>query len=219
LGWRPIRVDDGGLVSSDDGKATVAFAPADLYTSGAFSLKESDAGKNSAALTKLYTLAPREVPFARDLRIQIALPKSSIPIGNLGIYRRQGGGWSFEGNTRAEDWDALTATIRSAGAFAILADRQPPSITGVTPARGATLAQRRPTIRFQVTDALSGIGTESDLQMTLDGKWVPVEYDPDLKSAKARPRWDLDPGRHRIEIVVRDRAGNETRLERTFGIR
>jgi hypothetical protein len=199
--------------------ATVSFVAGDLYDAGAFSLKEEKAGVKSGALTPLYTLSPRDIPFARDLRIQIGLPTTTTPIDKLGIYRRQGAHWAFEGNDAEKDWRALTATIRSAGAFAILADRHAPVISNVIPGKDAVIRDSRPTIRFDVTDGLSGIGSEDDLQMTIDDRWVPVEYDPDLRAAKTRPRWELDPGIHHIEIVARDRCGNESRLVRAFTVR
>jgi hypothetical protein len=218
LGWKPIQSRDGGLLTSDDGKATVSFAAGDIYEAGVYSLTTGSAGGKSRALTRLYTLAPRDIPFARDLRLNIDIPKTTIPVDKLAIYRGFGGSWSFEGQEREKGWLALRATIKSVGSFAILADQTAPVIADVTPGKDAVIAHRRPTIRFQASDNLSGIGSEEDLQMIIDGRWVPVEYDPDLGAAKARPRWDLDPGVHRVEIVARDRCGNEARFERRFTI-
>lgn len=219
LNWKPIRSLDGGLVSSPDGHATVTISPGDIYVSGFYSLVEGSPGEGSRALTRLYTFAPRNIPMARDVSLTIDLPTTAIPVEKLAIYRGLGTRWTFEGKERASDLKALMATIRSAGSFAILADQKSPVIANVTPGKGAVISQRRPTIRFEVSDNLSGIGSDEDLQMTIDGQWVPVEYDPDLRAAKARPRWDLDPGVHTVEIVARDRCGNEARFERRITVR
>ena len=218
LGWKSIPSRDDGFVTSDDGKATVSFSVGDIYEAGVYSLREGSSGEKSKALTRLYTLAPRDIPIARDLRLNIDIPKTPIPVDKLAIYRGFGSSWSFEGKEREKDLHALRATIKSAGSFAILADQKAPVIANVTPGKDAVITQRRPTIRFQASDNLSGIGSDEDLQMTIDDLWVPVEYDPDLGAAKARPRWDLDPGVHRVEIVARDRCGNEARFERRFKI-
>lgn len=217
LGWKPISSYDGGLVTSEDGQATVTFAAGDLYVSGAYTLKRGE-GSAAGALTPLYTLAPRLIPFARDLQLSMAIPKTKIAPDKLGIYRNRKGSWSLEGKVREKDWAALRATIKSAGSFAILADQKPPVISNVTPAKGATVKDKRPTIRFGYSDNLSGLSSDEDLLLTIDGEWVPVEFDPDLGQAKARPRWDLAPGSHKIEIVARDSCGNETRFERTFTV-
>jgi hypothetical protein len=218
LGWRPIRSEDGGLVASEDGRASVTLAAGDLYTAGFWALRRGEPGPKSRALTPLYTLAPRDIPLARDARLQIDLPRTDIALEKLAIYRA-GGGWSFEGRQIDTLHRALAATIRSAGTFAILADRTAPVIAKVTPTGESSLKERRPTIRFEVSDNLSGIGSDEDLRLTVDGQWVPVEYDPDLRAAKARPRWTLDPGTHTVEIVARDRCGNEARFTRTLTIR
>lgn len=219
LGWKTIKEHDGGLVASENGEATVTIAPGDVYVAGGFTLRQGTAGSKSAALTPLYTLSPRDIPFARDLRISIDIPKTANATEKLAIYRNRNGSWSFEGNEREKDRNALRATIKSAGSFAILADQKAPVIENVLPGRGASLRDSRPWIRFEASDNLSGFGSDEHLQLKIDGQWVPVEYDPDLRQAKARPRWNLDPGEHRIEIIARDNCGNESRFERVITIR
>jgi hypothetical protein len=218
LGWRTINSEDGGLITSEDGRATVSVAAGDLYVPGGFTLRQSAAGSKSGALTPIYTLSPRDIPFARDLRITIDIPDTKSAPEKLAIYRNRNGSWSFEGNEREKDRNALRATIKSVGSFAILSDRTPPVIANVTPGKGESVRDPRPWIRFQVTDNLSGIGSDEHLQLTIDGEWVPVEYDPDLRQAKARPRWKLDPGKHTVVIVARDNCGNETRFERILTV-
>jgi len=217
LGWKPVNSQDGELVTSEDGQATVAFAAGDLYVSGAYTLRRGE-GNAAGALTPLYTLAPRLIPFARDLKLNMAIPKTKIAPEKLGIYRNRNGSWSLEGKERESDWSALRATIKTAGAFAILADQKGPVLSNVTPGKGVTVRNARPTIRFEMSDNLAGIGSDEDLQLTIDGQWVPVEFDPDLRQAKGRPRWNLNLGNHTFVIVARDACGNETRLERTITV-
>lgn len=219
LGWKTIMSEDGGLIASEDGKATVTIAAGDLYVPGGFTLRQSAAGSKSGALTPMYTLSPRDIPPARDLRISIDIPQVRTAPEKLAIYRNRNGSWSFEGNEREKDRSALRATIKSAGTFAILADQTPPVIANVTPDKGATIRDSRPWIHFDAKDNLSGFGSDEHLQMTIDGQWVPVEYDPDLRRAKARPRWKLDPGKHTVVIVARDNCGNESSFQRNFTVR
>ena len=83
LGWKSVSGRDGGLVTSEDGHATLTCAPGDIYVSQAFTLSH---GTEIAmgALTPLYTLSPRSVPLARDMTVSIAIPATDIAIEKLG---------------------------------------------------------------------------------------------------------------------------------------
>jgi hypothetical protein len=219
LGWEPFRAEDGGRLTSADGDAMISFAPEDLYATTYLSL---DSRAVPAGVTKplssVYKFAPQELPLAHDVRLGIAMPSGTTPSPKLGIYSLHGADWWFEGNEQEEDWNAIGAMIKGPGSFAILADQAKPVIANVTPGKGQKVTERRPQIRFEVTDNLSGIGSDKDLQLSIDGKWVPVEFDPDINLAKARPRWDLDAGDHKIDILARDRAGNEDTFTRTIRV-
>jgi hypothetical protein len=219
LAWMALRADDGGRLASSDGLAMISFAPEDLYTSTYLSLVARTAPATAAKpLSGLYVFAPQELPLARDVRLGIALPAGATPLAKLGIYSLHGNNWWFEGNEPEDDWPAIGAMIKGPGKFAILADQTKPTIANVTPGKAQKITERRPQIRFEVTDDLSGIGSDKDLQLHIDGQWVPVELDLDINLAKARPRWDLAPGEHTVEILARDRAGNEETFTRVIRV-
>jgi hypothetical protein len=136
-------------------------------------------------------------------------------------YRSSGSDWEFVGMEHSSGWPAaagITGKIESPGTFALLSDRTPPTIRNVTPARGEPVRDQQPVIRFTLTDDLSGIGSDADIRLAIDGQWTVVEYDPETTQAKAQPRRPLSPGDHRLVISAKDRMGNETKFQRTLTI-
>ena len=55
--------------------------------------------------------------------------------------------------------------------------------------------------------------------MRIDGKALIVEYDPEENRIFARPRKPLTPGSHKLEVIVRDICGNESRRTTAFRIK
>jgi len=209
LNWQAVSFLDGGIVTADDGRATVSFTPGDLYYSSYFQFTSEPApAKASAVVSRLYALEPTDLPFARAGRLSVSVDNPS-PRAGIYRYRRDRNTWSYITTERNPSTGTLSGDIDYPGAFAVLVDDDPPTIRKVRPARGSKIANRRPVIRFEMFDDLSGIGSDADVVLTIDGEWVPVEYDVDTRNAKAQPREPLSLGEHRVEIAVTDQAGNE----------
>ncbi|MEW5700935.1 MAG: M23 family metallopeptidase [Candidatus Zixiibacteriota bacterium] len=218
LSWMAVASEEGGTLPSPDGAASVTIGPDGLYESTFLVLRLASKGNAASAMTPFYEFAPADIPLARDARLSISSASVNAPTDKLAIYRYLGktAGWDFAGKDRDTDAGTISATIPRTGSYALLVDTTPPSIRKVTPGKGATIKERRPTIRFVLGDDLSGLGSDADVRMTIDGRWVPVEYDPDLGTAMARPRWELDRGEHRVEITAQDRMGNQSSFTRVF---
>jgi hypothetical protein len=220
--WQPISREDGGRVTSADGTVSVAIGPDDLFRSTCFKIGVKEGLTPSPSpVSHLYEFSPLDAVFARKARLAISYAETAHGSVALGVYRFRGSrrGWEFAGSTIDSDNHTITATISRPGLFALVADTVPPTIRHVKPGRGQRISNRRPTIRFNLFDDLSGIGSDEDIVLTIEGQWVPVEYDPEQRIGKARPRWDLPPGQHRVEIVARDRMGNEETFLRILHIK
>jgi len=220
-----ISPADGGTVTSGDGHATVQFGPGDLYEPSFFQLAKDKVGpKARKPLSEVYSLQPADVPFVRAVKMGITFDPPSAPAEAdsqrvaLYRYRSQSGDWEFVGMELSPDRQTITGKIESPGTFALLSDRTPPTIRNVTPAKGEAARDRQPIIRLTLTDDLSGIGSDADIRLAIDGHWTVVEYDPETTQAKAQPRRPLSPGDHRVEISAKDRMGNETKFQRTLTI-
>lgn len=211
LGLHAVSSTSGGSVVSDDGRARVRFSSGHLYEAAFFALQqESLPATARSTVTPAYRLIPGDIPFARTARLSIDLenPKDANRLAIYG-YRPDRNSWSYEGAERDDGARTIACDIGAPGIFAVLADTKPPVIREVRPGRGEQTKNSRPWIRFEMFDDLAGIGSDADVLMTIDGAWTLVEYDPDTRQAKARPREALTPGEHRVEISVKDRAGNE----------
>lgn len=215
LGLHAVSAVEGAEIISTDGLAVARFGALDLYHSSFFELSHRD--PVGGAVSSLYELSPEAVPLARAATFAIR-HDGTADASRIALYRRRGPGrWDFVGN-HLQPGPMIGGKIDWPGEFALLADHDPPVIRHVTPGRGESTRNKRPTIRFEMFDNLSGIGSDADVQMTIDGAWVPVEYDPDTRQAKARPRAALSKGKHEVEIKVRDRVGNEATFLRIITI-
>ena len=108
--------------------------------------------------------------------------------------------------------------VRYLSAYALLEDTLPPKITRVSVSSGKRVKVRRPRITAVIKDDLSGIGSDQDILIEIDGEWMIPEYDPEKRVLFTRPVLPLTLGKHLLTIWVKDRAGNETKIERQFSI-
>ncbi|MBI5866966.1 MAG: M23 family metallopeptidase [candidate division Zixibacteria bacterium] len=212
---------DSTVVKSADGRAAVQFGPGDLYQASFFQLNRDKAGpKARKAVSELYSLQPTTVPFVRAVRMGIEFEGGSTEARRVALYRyrSESNNWEFVGSEYSSDEQVISGKIECPGSFALLADSTRPSIRDFTPAKSDRIRDRQPMIHFVLSDDLAGIGSDTDIVMTIDDHWTVVEYNPETQQAKAQPRNPLTPGDHRLVLTVKDRVGNETKLQRTLTI-
>ncbi|MBD3233223.1 MAG: peptidoglycan DD-metalloendopeptidase family protein, partial [candidate division Zixibacteria bacterium] len=124
------------------------------------------------------------------------------------------GEFVFAGNELSDDSLTVSCKIKSTGRFALVADYDPPELTLMEPRNGTHLrASSEFAIRYRLTDNFAGLGNEEDLDLYLDGNWVPAEYDPDRDLVEFIPYRKLNKGKHTLLIQVRDMCNNQTNLE------
>ncbi len=127
------------------------------------------------------------------------------------------GKFVFAGNELCDDSLSVSCEIKSTGKFALAADYDPPKLTLMEPRNGTKLkASNEFAIRYKLTDNFAGLGSEEDLDLYLDGDWVPAEYDPDRDLVEFIPLGELGRGKHTLLLRVRDMCDNESRLESYF---
>jgi hypothetical protein len=106
--------------------------------------------------------------------------------------------------------------VRCLSRYALIEDTLPPKVSRVSISPGKRIKEKRPKITAIVKDDLSGIGSDEDLVVEIDGEWMIPEYDPEKQLLVTRPISPLALGKHLLTIWVRDRAGNETEVKREF---
>ena len=212
----------GGSVRSPDGMAEARFPPNRVYAP-LFARAEAVRAEGRPDLPLVgaaYRFTPDDVPF--DGRAELILRYSAgfDRPGRLGVYRRsEDGAWRFVDHRVDAKAGTVSAEVSAFSTFGLLADETPPVIADLKPARGAKVADRRPLLSAIIRDAGAGIWREEDIALALDGKRLISEYDPDKETVTARPKRPLRPGRHRLEVRVRDICGNEARAVSAFVIR
>ncbi|MCK4596709.1 hypothetical protein KAU04_01675, partial [bacterium] len=128
------------------------------------------------------------------------------------------GKWRYVGRISEGLDGAIGAKVKSFSTFALLEDRIDPAIWRVRPRNGSRTRHHRPAISAKVRDTGSGIGGEENVTLVLDGQILISRYDPPVESISYRPQEPLDPGEHLLEVLVRDRAGNQARAQSRFTI-
>ena len=203
---------------SDDGLARVRFEKAGVYETLFGRIAPDSLIKDKRMVGTAFRIMPGDVAF-KGAEIAFIYPPDHPRIDKLGIYKWNGkNSWTFVDKGRNSTLGAITGNVRNFGVFALLADTVPPRIASITPANGTVIAQRQPRVAASVWDTSSGIWREEDIVMKIDGKALIVEYDPEENRIFARPRKPLTPGAHKLEVIVRDIFGNESRRTTAFRI-
>ncbi|HMN06873.1 MAG TPA: M23 family metallopeptidase [Flavobacteriales bacterium] len=163
------------------------------------------------AYSPLFTIQDLYTPLqlAGELTIDLPadLPAALLP--KLLVARRAGGKWVAEGGTSADG--RITASIKTLGPYAVLADTVPPVLSpiGLQPDM-----KGRKNFKVKVTDNLSGI---DQWVAKLDGQWILMEYEPKTNTLEHTfDRYSDRPGSHTFELEVTDERGNVSRLTRSF---
>ncbi|HKQ97373.1 MAG TPA: M23 family metallopeptidase, partial [Candidatus Polarisedimenticolia bacterium] len=146
---------------------------------------------------------------ALDARGTVAFridPASGDP-RRLGVYRFDDTArrWGFEGDDSEPAAGTIGVAFRRYGRFALFSDESAPEILEVHPKGGMT--GRRPAITARVREVGKGLSWDG-VRLTLDGKALPAEFDPDRGQARPFEAPTLEPGRHRLLVEAVDRAGN-----------
>ena len=127
----------------------------------------------------------------------------------LGIYKlKPSKGFSFAGGNTDTLNHYISAKSSTLGRFFVGLDTIAPVIKIILPKWGKTLKPGF-IIKFKVKDTLSDIATEDDISVTIDGKFVLPEWDPETEIVVVRPHWRIEKGKHLIRILVKDAVGNE----------
>jgi hypothetical protein len=177
-----------------------------------------DTGKAPYA-SKIYQMDPMDVPLDGGVSVVLKYAaKDSLP-ERLGVYARSNGDhWGFIGNRLKKDELSVSAHAGSLGFFCLMRDVTPPLISSLIPLQGVHLTTTRPLLRTTFKDDLSGIGGEDDMQLTLDGRKVVAEYDPEERSLFYAVPGPLTRGKHVVECRISDRSGNSAGRTHTFWI-
>lgn len=209
----------GGQARSEDGKAEVKVDPEIVYEDMNLSINKEKMNRGSKykMVGEIYSFEPSTVPLNGFAKISLKYAEGDCDPQKLGLYELTEGGWW---KPISQDLDTTNKTVsgkvRYFSTYALLEDTKPPRIKKVYPYNGKKLKQRKPKIKAVAKDDLSGIGSDLDIQVTIDGKWMIPEYDPETGVLVTRPTFPLSYGKHELLISIQDRAGNKSEVRRNF---
>jgi len=206
------------------GKVSLGLSDADLYYSETFKAVEISDNKDTADYKVIYQF--ELLPLFTFFKDAISL---EVKLGDVGNFTPSkyclgwediDGKYLFCGNSLNNDSTVVSCDIGSTGKFALVVDNIPPQLELIEPRDGAIIKSgKNVRIQYRMKDNFSGLGNERDLQLYLDGKWVPAEYDPDRDLIEFIPPFVLKGGRHSLYLIVVDRCANKSELKNGFVVR
>jgi hypothetical protein len=209
----------GGEAKSEDGKAQVKVDPGIVYKNMNLSIKKKETTKSSKykLVSEIYSCEPSTVPLNGFAKIYLKYTEKEPDPQKLGLYElTEGGWWKLIGQDQDTTSKTVSGKVRYFSTYALLEDTKAPLIKKVDPYPGKKTKQRKPKIEAMVRDDLSGIGSDLDVLVTIDGKWMIPEYDPETNVLFTRPTSPLSYGKHELLISVKDRCGNGSEVRRNF---
>jgi hypothetical protein len=214
----------GGAATSSDGMAWVEFDTGVVYQSINVAIHEEEMGfgsdHNHSLVSKIYSFQPSTVPFSSRAKVSIKYPPENSDPEKLGLYElSKDGTWSYVGQKLDTLRGVVGGDVRHLSVFAILEDTLPPEISKISVSPRKKIKTKRPQIKARVEDDLSGIGSDEDIIVEIDGEWMIPEYDVEKHILSTQPVSPLSPGRHLLTVRAKDRVGNEARVEREFFVR
>ncbi|MFC1724508.1 M23 family metallopeptidase [candidate division KSB1 bacterium] len=215
---------NGGRIISEDGLFTAEIGKGAVYSPfwAKVDIVENLYPVNeNLRRSSIYKINPSTVPLKNEAAVKIKYNTNEINTSKLGVF-------SF--NSEKEDWNfvsqeidslngLVTGRINKFGELALLIDDRPPDIYRFSPRDGQKIFNRKPLIRASVKDDLSGIGSNCQTDIYLDGKKLIAEYDPEAEILFYRVEESLGFGNHTVEFIVEDNIGNSAVRKLTFEVK
>jgi len=134
-------------------------------------------------------------------------PVGNVEPGHLVVAElKSSGSWEYLGGNLQSD-GRVHASSGYFGSFCLMTDSIPPAIKPLDFSDGGSIGGGSRQLTLQITDNFSGVDSRK-IVVTLDGQWILPEFDG--KSGRTVHRWRQRPasGRHVLEVIASDGAGN-----------
>ncbi len=222
------KTEDPGLFMStnqekiiklcEDGTARVDIDTGSVFQQIDFQVEKLELPGMATQKSAYYSFLPSDIPLAKPAKITIRCPKGKCRLAKTGLYEFLNGRYEFTGQEIDSANNAISGEVRDLSAYVLLEDRLAPQIREVYPKAGQKINVKEIIISARILDDLSGIGSDKDIEVYLDGKWQIPEYDPEKLVLVSRPSKPLSAGWHRLVIKARDRMGNQKTARTRFKI-
>lgn len=166
----------------------------------------------------VYSFHPSTYPLVKSAKVSISYKGKNCDPFKTGLYEYMGNSLKFVGKEIDTLRNFISGRVRSFSTYALIEDLEPPRIKRVYPKSGQKVTGENLVISAWVKDELSGIGSEQDIEIFLDGEWLIPEYDPEIFILVSEPLRALSPGWHQLVIRAKDRMGNVEELTYKFKV-
>ena len=172
--------------------------------------RQLDTIKNIAS-DYAYILGTDDIPVQKNIKLMIRPAEKYadskqlyvVSVGKKGNFVAQGG--------KMED-GMMCANVRSLGTFALAVDSIKPTVTPQNFGNNTKIIKCK-RLKIKISDRESGI---DKYNIYLNGKWVIGAYDAKNNLLYYDVDENLKMGKNKIEIIVTDGVGNETRKSYTI---
>ncbi|MEZ5358423.1 MAG: M23 family metallopeptidase [Candidatus Zixiibacteriota bacterium] len=199
---------------------SLAFDAGDLFDTALLTVRDTVVPPplSGAILLGPFVLGPEAYDFADWADFQSTIKQFEAP-EKVGLYiYNEEKGWLWAGGAYDAASGVLHSDLGGTGVLAIISDTTAPRIVNLNIDERNSVKISRPNITFELDEELSGIENDLNFDVSIDGKWLSPEYDPERKSFVSKPYWRLVEGLHTLEIAVTDRCGNKISLTRKFRV-
>lgn len=211
-----IPEDSERLVLSNDNNCSVRTFPTTLYKPSIAWIetveKPAEIPESGSIVSGTYQLQPFELAIRDTFQVAIRLDEKKAGMNRVHLYYydNREESWSFLKTERKRDNSVLIAAHDRFDAITAIQDTLPPEIKWSFPAHGSRYkAQDIYLIKVILSDNLSGLDpTEESLAMQLDETRLLPAYQPIQKELTYELDGHLTSGEHKIDLFMRDKAGN-----------
>jgi len=216
-----IAKENGKAVAeSVDGVARVEIDSGSVFKRINLRVKKLETPEKARQKLKspLYSFYPSDLPLAKPAKISLSCKRENCQLSKTGLYEYRDNTYEFIGQEIDTLYNLISGRVRHLSSYALLEDLKPPEIKKVYPKSGRRVKGEKLIISAWVEDDLSGIGSDLDIELFLDGEWLIPEYDPERFILVSKPFKILSPGWHELIIKAKDRMGNEKEVKSKFKV-
>lgn len=201
--WETVTPNKTNLV--EHGNMQLLFPHESVYSE---SYLEVDKRRGEPEmLSDIYRIGHITIPVFRRYLFSL-MPKDTSLSKYAAVAYLNKDKWIFIGSRKGDDGRVFAST-NDFGEFCLMLDSIPPEVRPISFINGGTVSKNQTQLRIRVDDNFSGVNSERTYA-TLDGKWIPFEYDYKrdvlFHRLKERPSF----GTYQLEIKVFDRVGNSS---------
>jgi hypothetical protein len=203
---------------SEDRLARVEIDSGSVYKKVSLQVKKLDLNRIAKQRSSFYSFLPSDVPLARNAKITIRCTKGKCRLAKTGLYEFLDSIYKFTGQEIDTVNNSISGEVRDLSTYVLLEDKKAPEIRELYPKPGQKINIKEIIISARISDDLSGIGNDQDIEVYLDGEWQIPEYDPGKFILISKPLKVLSPGWHKLVVKARDRMGNTRIVKSRFKI-